>query len=60
MSIYAAVLYIVVPILAAVVLVFLKALITESRTLKKEPFQMSLPVEHVEHVEHDEKLTRVG
>jgi hypothetical protein len=56
-SIYAAVLYIVVPILAAVVLLFAKTLITESRKIKKEPLQMSLPVEHVED---EEKLTRVG
>jgi CBS domain containing-hemolysin-like protein len=42
MSIYAAVLYIVVPILAAVVVVLLKAFITESRKLKKEPLQEQL------------------
>jgi hypothetical protein len=55
MSIYAAVLYIVVPILAAVVLVLAKVMITESKKIKKQPIQLSLP-----DAEHDERLTHVG
>ncbi len=55
MSIYAAVFYILAPILIAAVVVLVKTVVTERRALRRHPVQLSLPTK-----EHDERLTHVG